>query len=349
MLGDRAPLTAPFILRNKNMFKNNFKSAAVILTFFSTGCLSRGCSPNMQIDASTSAHTFTFKNSCNEPIWVGSFGQKGTPSLNSGGWELAAKGNSGDTFTIQVPVANSGRIWARTGCTFDANGLCKSGVNCCKTGGCLVSDNKTFGLKCTQTGVPPASLIEWTLDATSGYGPIDYYDSSMVDGWSVPTRMYPDSNFNPDPDPGMDSNFWCTSSGCGAVKPSCPKGYEVTDSPNSCYSPCQVATNMGQEETKYCCSCSMTDPITCPDPKCSGGYGCTPYHTPPYPADMVCDPWSSDLSRTWDDNSKSYISTVHQTCPNVYAWQFDDSNSTYHCRKTNGLVNYTIEFCPSNK
>jgi hypothetical protein len=250
--------------------------------------------------------------------------------------------------SFDVPVGNSGRVWARTGCTFNDQGSCDSG-DCCATGGCLTSDGKTFGLKCAQTGKPPASLVEWTLDAPSGNGPIDYYDSSMVDGWSVPTRMFPTADFNPLPDPGMDPNFWCDMSGCKADKDLvCPRGYEVPGSPESCYSPCQVATNAGSEETKYCCSCSMDKPITCPDAKCAGQYGCTPYHDPAYPADMVCDPWSKDASRAWDTQAQSYIRTVHDACPNVYAWQFDDLNATFNCRKTGGLVSYTIEFCPEN-
>jgi hypothetical protein len=296
-------------------------------------------------DEAPTTHSFTFINSCEETVWVGSFGQNGTSAINGGGWKMESKA----VLSFDVPVSNSGRVWARTGCSFDENGLCpEEGVDCCATGGCLV-DDKNFGLACTQTGKPPASLVEWTLDAPSGNGPIDTYDSSMVDGWSTPTRMFPTADFNPEPDPGMDPNFWCNESGCKADKKlACPEGYAVPGSPDSCYSPCQVATNAAKDETKYCCVCSMKEPITCPDEACAGGYGCTPYHDPAYPADMVCNPWSDDPARAWDQKAQDYIKTVHDACPNVYAWQFDDSNATYHCRKTDGLVGYTIEFCPEN-
>ena len=58
------------------------------------------------------------------------------------------------------------------------------------------------------------------------------------------------------------------------------------------------------------------------------------------------NPWDTDKSRAWDATSQEYIANVHKTCPGVYAWQFDDVNGTYNCRKTNGLVDYTVTFCP---
>jgi len=289
-------------------------------------------------------HKFTFKNSCSETVWVGSFGQNGTPALNGGGWKMEA----GASLDVVVSVGNSGRVWPRTGCTFDDKGACPAGVNCCATGGCLGADGN-FDLACAQTGVPPATLQEWTLDAPSGNGPIDYYDGSLVDGWSVPMKMTPVAGtFNPTPDPGIGS-WWCEMDGCTEGMPECPEGNKVAGSPMSCWSPCQVATNAGSPDaTKLCCTCSLTNPITCPDAACAGGYGCTPYHeNPPYPSDMTCDPWNkADPSRAWDDNAQSYITNVKSACPKVYSWMFDDVSATFNCRKSGGLVDYMIEFCP---
>jgi len=291
-------------------------------------------------------HKFTFKNSCDETIWVGSFGQNGTPAIENGGWEMP---RGGDPVVVEVSVGNSGRIWPRTGCTFGADGNCPDGSgNCCTTGGCLEADNKTFGLECAQTGVPPATLLEWTLDAPSGNGPIDYYDMSLVDGWSVPVAMRPvKGTYNEQPDPGIGS-WWCEEDGCDAGALECPDPYKVDGSPLSCWSPCQAAKNAGSADaTKLCCTCSLTDPITCPDPACAGGYGCTPYHDPAYPADMVCNPWNTDPTRAWDATALTYIANVKEACPKVYSWQFSDLNGTFNCRKTDGLVDYEIEFCPT--
>lgn len=62
----------------------------------------------------------------------------------------------------------AGRFWSRTWCYEDTNH--------CWTGDC---GNK---VECNGAGgTPPATLIEFTL---RGYGNIDYYDISLVDGYN---------------------------------------------------------------------------------------------------------------------------------------------------------------------
>jgi hypothetical protein len=303
------------------------------------------------VSSTAPTHQITFKNQCHESVWVGSVGNAGHDALGGGGWEMAQGSNT----VMQAPVGWSGRFWPRTGCEFNANGVCPTeGVKCCASGSCLTSDNKNFGLACANSGVPPASLMEATFDAPSGNGPIDTYDISFVDGWSVPVAMVADAGtFNLDPDPGMVSP-WCTQSGCTA-EPVCPDEYKVDGSPRSCWSPCQYAVNTGEsdpDQSRMCCACTMQPPapgqpaVSCPDAACAGGFGCTPYHDPVYPADMTCNPWSTDAARGWDATALSYISAVKTACPEVYAWQFDDHAATFQCRKTDGLVNYTVTLCP---
>jgi len=323
------------------MINTRIKAFGLASFILVTSC--RTTNPSItKIDSATSSHTFTFVNSCKEDVWVGFVGQNGSPPLFGGGYQLSA----GDTKIVLVPVGHSGRIWPRTGCTFNADGHCASG-NCCLTGGCLESDNKTFGLKCGYSGAAPVSLLEWTLDATSGFGPIDYYDMSFVDGWSVPISIEPVAGtYNTEKDPGIGS-WWCEQDGCTASAPICPQPFQVNGSPLSCNSPCQAAVNAKSADAeKLCCTCSLTDPITCPESKCAGHYGCTPYHTPSYPSNMTCNPWDPDPNRSWDSDSLTYISAVHSSCPKVYAWQFDDVKATFNCRRTNGLVDYKVEFCP---
>ena len=278
------------------------------------------------------SHVFTFVNQCSQALWIGSFGQNGQPSLDGGGWEMAA----GVTRKIDVPLFNSGRVWPRTSCTFPVPGTT---VNQCASGGCLDA-NGHFGLKCAQTGAPPAALVEWTLDAPSGNGPIDYYDASLVDGWAVTMQMVADAGtYNPTADPGMDPARWCAMGGC-TIAPTCPAAYTSAGG-DLCLSPCQA-----NPTTKSCCTCSLSNPVTCPEAACAENYGCSPYSSPPNPADMTCDPWSKDPARAWDAAQQGYISAVHEACPSAYAWQFDDTQGTFNCRKTGGLVNYTITFCP---
>lgn len=148
-----------------------------------------------------STHTITINNNCSETVWVGanpkvqSVTIPGKSITTLGGWEMT----SGETATVLVPLNyNSGRFWARTGCSFNSSGGCDpmmvtvNGVqytiaNCCDTGGCTDSGGD-FVLDCVNTGLPPATLAEITF--TSGI--MDSYDISMVDGGNVSADLIPD-------------------------------------------------------------------------------------------------------------------------------------------------------------
>ena len=92
------------------------------------------------------------------------------------GWEQPA----GAVQEFDVPENwISGRLWGRTGCDFSTP---LPGSTQCVTGAC------NGGLLCdpqTGTGVPPASLAEWTF----GGDGIDWYDVSLVDGSNIPMSI----------------------------------------------------------------------------------------------------------------------------------------------------------------
>lgn len=258
---------------------------------------------------------------------------------------MGAAGTPTDRKAIQVTVGWAGRIWPRTGCAFNSQNLCDGYTPCCTSGSCLTSDNKTFGLECAQSGIPPVGIVEIAFDTIGGRGPYDTYDVSFVDGWGESVAIEAVvGTFNPQPDPGLQAP-WCTQSGCAST-PTCPKGLNAGR--GSCWSPCQNAVNNKDPvntQERLCCSCSMTDPITCGDPTCA--FGCSPFSTVlQNPASQVCDPWSPDKTRAWDSTSQLYIANVKAACPTVYSWQFADLNATFNCRKTDGLVDYTVTFCP---
>ena len=336
---------------------------SVAVAFVVAGCPSQSTppptapatAPATATATAPATHKFTFLNWCEQDIWVGSFGQAATPSINGGGWKMAArvKGSAPTPMTFDVGIGNNGRVWPRTECTFPGDGL-----NHCATGGCVDASNE-FALKCAGAGNPPAALIEWRLDAPSGLNkkiPVDYYDGSLVDGFNIPTKMSAVAGtFNTDADPGMDRGRWCTPAGC-ANYPVCPAEY--ADGPN-CWSPCKASTRVDKpvdaaDALSLCCTCSLTDEAdVCPKPECAGSYGCTPYHYPMHPADMICDPTgATNGGRAWSATAQSYITNVHAACPSTYAWQFDDTRGQFNCRKDRsstgapGLVDYLIEFCP---
>lgn len=118
--------------------------------------------------------TFTISNNCPFTIWPGTLSGSGTPPLSTTGFQL----ESGKTVKLDAIPGWSGRIWARTGCRFDATGAGK-----CLTGDC------GGRLECDGSGAtPPASLFEITLGQGNDK---DFYDVSIVDGYNLPIVAWP--------------------------------------------------------------------------------------------------------------------------------------------------------------
>lgn len=94
-------------------------------------------------------------NNCSYTIWPAI---QGNPDLGTTGIELPKGGSR----AIHAPPSWTGRLWGRTGCTFNgsANGSC-------------------------TTGDTVATLAEFGL----GSGSVDIYDVSLVDGFNLPLRV----------------------------------------------------------------------------------------------------------------------------------------------------------------
>ncbi|XP_066356376.1 thaumatin-like protein [Miscanthus floridulus] len=112
--------------------------------------------------ACASASTFTIRNNCGFTVWPAA-----TPV--GGGRRL----DPGQTWSLFVPAGtSSGRVWGRTGCSFNGN----SGS--CQTGDCAGA------LSCTLSGKPPMTLAEFTLGGSQ-----DFYDISVIDGYNLAMRF----------------------------------------------------------------------------------------------------------------------------------------------------------------
>ncbi|XP_060963533.1 pathogenesis-related thaumatin-like protein 3.5 [Cannabis sativa] len=183
--------------------------------------------------------TFTIINNCPFTIWPGTLAGSGTPQLLTTGFRL----DSGQTIRIPSIPGWSGRIWGRTGCTFDATGAGK-----CQTGDCGGT------LECEGRGAnPPTSLFEITL----GHGDDkDFYDVSIVDGYNLPIVASPVGAF------GV-----CNATGCASdINTGCPKELQVVGGEGGdggsgvigCKSACEA---FGLD--KYCCSGQFANPTTC--------------------------------------------------------------------------------------
>ncbi|XP_012078179.1 pathogenesis-related thaumatin-like protein 3.5 isoform X2 [Jatropha curcas] len=173
-----------------------------------------------------SARIFTIINYCKETIWPGI-----TPGDNFNGGGFALK--RGQSIVFNAPVGWSGRIWARTGCSFD-----KNGNGSCQTGSCGTS------LKCGASGATPVSLAEFTL-ATP-----DFYDVSLVDGFNLPLLVTPIN--------GVGN---CSVAGCYMdLRSTCPSELAVKSNGKviACRSACDVFNT-----DEYCCRGVYGNPVVC--------------------------------------------------------------------------------------
>ncbi|KAF5314720.1 hypothetical protein D9611_007272 [Ephemerocybe angulata] len=187
--------------------------------------------------SSTAARQITVYNACPFTIWPAMFTDKhaggGIPNYATG-WEAPAW----SVRNIQVPENwKAGRIWGRRNCD-----MSKPGPNNCITGGC------NGGLECDRdsgTGVPPATLAEFTFDGTN-----DWYDVSLVDGANLPMRI--------------TNTGGCPVAECPVdLGPNCPselKGpFDASGFPVGCKSYCKLTG-----DPAACCTGSHNTAETCP-------------------------------------------------------------------------------------
>ncbi|HEX3642074.1 MAG TPA: thaumatin family protein [Ktedonobacteraceae bacterium] len=181
-------------------------------------------------------HTFSFRNTMSQTVWVGMSSSKYIP-LN-GGWALAPNAS----MSVTLPYKWGGRIWGRTGCTFNS-----AGMGSCETGDC------NGRLQCAGAdGQLPRSLGEFNLNSWHG---MDFYDISLVDGYNVPMFINTFGGNKPD----AITSTGCISrpasdgpSGCiHDVNATCPAVLQKKDASGKVIS-CQVACNVFHTD-QYCC------------------------------------------------------------------------------------------------
>ena len=124
----------------------------------------------------------------------------------------------GETKQFQVPNDwTASRIWARTGCSN------QNGRFVCDTGDCGQWVDCNNG-NVPRTGVPPATLAEFTFAPTQ-----DYYDVSNVDGFNIPVTIeVVNSN---QPGNNGDPNYWCKNPSCKVdINKICPYEFQKKNS-----------------------------------------------------------------------------------------------------------------------
>ncbi|XP_038970397.1 thaumatin-like protein [Phoenix dactylifera] len=161
------------------------------------------------------AATFNIVNNCPYTVWAA--------AVPGGGRRL----DRGQSWNINVnPKTTGGRVWARTGCSFDGNGN-----GHCQTGDCGGK------LACTAYGAPPNTLAEFGLNQFQN---LDFIDISNVDGFNVPMDFSPTG--------GCSRGIRCTADIVGQ----CPNELKA---PGGCNNPCTVF-----KTNEYCCTSGSCGP-----------------------------------------------------------------------------------------
>ena len=186
-------------------------------------------------------------------------------------------------FIVFPRYTESGRVWARTGCTYHKRDDYKFGgttPQCgllCNTGDCPM-DAENYpksdkGLRCgVKGGIAPVTAIEFSLVEN-----VDFYDISQVDGNNIGASMKPigvtgtdfaetppqedvvdKTNLSGSQHPvHMKDALWCTESRCNPVKDEtgCPKELRVYSRDENdkgkfvtCQSICHAVTQVPQEQ-----------------------------------------------------------------------------------------------------
>ncbi len=282
----------------------------------------------------TGTHKVTVSNRTGQTIWIAALSSAG--SLDVGGWDWKLDDQQDRELTVPHGW-DSGRLWARTGCT-------GSGTNL----KCEVGDCKGLAA-CAVSGDPPVSLAELTLDGGKNVGQPDNYDVSFVDGWNFQITIAPKTR-----------TASCKTVGECKSAPACwsPGKWPAGSGPfKGCLSPCKV-----RNDVKHCCKCDLTTDCTCKNEKgsagcCDGKFGCSPFYPKdlPNPQDQLCIPRGTatrpedgvTLTRPeskWDDDALTYLSNVESACPDVYSWQFHDTVALVTCQDDPYPVDYVVTF-----
>jgi hypothetical protein len=131
-------------------------------------------------------------NRTHQVIWPAAAPNPAHP-LKVTGWRLAP----GQSVGFLAPDHLNSRIWARTGCVFNA-----AGHGHCVTGDCGGK------FQCGQSwGALPATLAEFNFNAWRG---MDFYDVSLVDGANLPMWINHLGGHTPD----KISSTGCVPAGC---------------------------------------------------------------------------------------------------------------------------------------
>ena len=239
-----------------------------------------------------------------------------------------------------------GRVWARTNCSFNAQGTAQANGApgyACSTGDCGGT------VHCPGGGVPPASLAEFTL-LTATHQTV--YDISLVDGYNLPMAIIsllstsPSGNFSDLP-PNLTNPICIGTSTLLDSKVSIPS-YDFGS--NTTF-PLPLEKSLDVTTLQRWCPWDLQ--LAPPAKPGDGVY--------PYPDDHIARPVFNPCFSACAKNSKpedcctgkfgspatcrpsAYSGAAKKVCPDAYSFAYDDQTSTFTIPAGGG---FEIAFCP---
>lgn len=284
-------------------------------------------------------------NNCGENIYPAITTGAGTGPPSSG-FLL----EPGETLSQLVSSNWQGRVWARTNCTFNAEGTASANGSgpACLTGDCGGT------VKCLGAGTPPASLAEFTLATPAGQ---TFYDLSLVDGFNLGLGIiYNNSTSNGTSESNATSNI-----PPNFTNPICVgAAAQLSDTPTSAFETPQYPLALDNFVTPDFLSSWCPWPLQL-FPPMRPGDGVYPYPDsniprPPWnPCLSACAKWGDpSYCCTGSYNSPStcspseYSTNAKQACPDAYSYAFDDRTSTFIIPMQPG-AGFEVMFCPEGK
>jgi hypothetical protein len=287
-------------------------------------------------------------NGCSQGMWSFSIVGSGGGTLSNPPKIYLA--NQGDYVDYNVPEAGLAgtRFWPGMGC--DSSGdNCQIGQSggpspftCPATIGCAPPvDSKfeaTFGCMYSDTS-------QCQGNPSGGGAPLspnDYWDTSMVDGYTLPYKVQVNGSCPAGPQNNLIDCSKLTLDLCPTNIDLSTNGefsylsdeslvldYPYTSNQVGCYSPCSKLS-IGQWQS-------------IPDPPFNG----TTYSPDSAQAEYYCcptPPISVDQCRAGPGANNPYVSLIHGYCPQTYAYAYDDVTGNWNCPAG---TQYTVTFyCP---
>lgn len=105
-----------------------------------------------------------------------------------------------------------------------------------------------------------------------------------------------------------------------------------------------TSTNSSCVSPNTCTNAPLT---SCPSNLSSGAYclsPCTTYNTDQFCCRGAYGSSSTCIVSQWPSSDQQYVTDIHNSCPNQYAYPYDDSVGLHTC-PTGG--SYTVTFCPN--